>query len=158
GGNGSGKSTLSKLITGLYRPDSGSICVDGESISNEDADNYRQNFSAVFLDFFLFEKLHGFLSPELDQKALEYLVKLRLDKKIRVEGGVFSSTSLSQGQRKRLALLIAYLENRAVYVFDEWASDQDPEFREIFYKELLPNLKAMGKAIIVITHDDHYFQ
>ncbi|MNF66157.1 ABC transporter ATP-binding protein YojI [compost metagenome] len=42
-------------------------------------------------------------------------------------------------------------------VFDEWAADQDPTFRRIFYTELLPDLKRLGKTIIVISHDDRYF-
>jgi putative ATP-binding cassette transporter len=44
-----------------------------------------------------------------------------------------------------------------VYVFDEWAADQDPAYKEIFYRKLLPDLKARGKAVLVITHDDRYF-
>ena len=69
----------------------------------------------------------------------------------------FSTISLSQGQRKRLALLTAYLENRPFYLFDEWASDQDPQFKNIFYRQLLPELKARGKTVLVVTHDDNYF-
>ena len=70
---------------------------------------------------------------------------------------MLSSTDLSQGQRKRLALLTAYLEDRPIYLFDEWAADQDPEFKEVFYHQLVPELRALGKTIIVITHDDRYF-
>jgi putative ATP-binding cassette transporter len=43
------------------------------------------------------------------------------------------------------------------YVFDEWAADQDPLFKELFYTRLLPELKARGKLVVVITHDDKYF-
>lgn len=77
--------------------------------------------------------------------------------KVQIVDGVFSTTSLSQGQRKRLALLIAYLEDRPIYLFDEWASDQDPFFRDIFYNQLLPSLKQRGKTVLVISHDDRYF-
>ena len=42
-------------------------------------------------------------------------------------------------------------------VFDEWAADQDPAFRHVFYTELLADLKRLGKTIIVISHDDRYF-
>jgi putative ATP-binding cassette transporter len=76
---------------------------------------------------------------------------------VTVRNGVLSTTELSQGQRRRLALLSAYLENRPVYIFDEWAADQDPAYREIFYTRLLPELKARGKTVVVITHDDRYF-
>jgi putative ATP-binding cassette transporter len=65
---------------------------------------------------------------------------------------------LSQGQRKRLALVTAMLEDRPFYVFDEWAADQDPQYKEIFYGELLPALRARGKGVVVVTHDDRYFR
>jgi putative ATP-binding cassette transporter len=65
---------------------------------------------------------------------------------------------LSQGQRKRLALLTAWLEDRPIYVFDEWASDQDPMFKEVFYRQIVPELKSRGKTVVVITHDDRYYQ
>ncbi|MDF5721947.1 MAG: ATP-binding cassette domain-containing protein, partial [Rhizonema sp. PD37] len=99
----------------------------------------------------------GIDSKNLDEKASKYLYKLELDHKVEVREGIFSTTDLSQGQRKRLALLIALLEDRPIYLFDEWASDQDPYFREIFYKQILMELKAMGKIVLVISHDDRYF-
>jgi len=157
GGNGSGKTTLAKLILGLYLPEEGGIWCDGERVSEENVGIYRQRFSAVFSDFFLFENLLGLGSPGLDDQALHYLQVLQLDKKVRVQEGRLSTTALSQGQRKRLALLTAYLEDRSIYLFDEWAADQDPLFKEMFYKELLPELKARGKTVVVISHDDHYY-
>lgn len=54
---------------------------------------------------------------------------LRIDEKVQIQNGEFSTTKLSTGQRKRLALLISYLEDKSIYLFDEWAADQDPEFR-----------------------------
>jgi putative ATP-binding cassette transporter len=157
GGNGSGKTTLAKLIAGLYTPESGEIKVDGQSITDRNRDGYRQMFSIVFSDFFLFERLIGLEHRSLDERAAQYLKTLRLDSNVQVNDGRFSTTSLSQGQRKRLALLTAYLENRAVYIFDEWAADQDPEFKRVFYHVLLPELKARGKAVIAISHDDAYY-
>jgi putative ATP-binding cassette transporter len=159
GGNGSGKTTLAKLLVGLYTPEKGEIRLGGRVIRAEDLEGYREQFSVVFSDFFLFEQLLGLTaSPaELDEQAQKYLQRLRLDLKVRIAKGTLSTLDLSQGQRKRLALLTAYLENRPIYLFDEWAADQDPVFKEIFYLELLPELKARGKTIFVITHDDHYF-
>ena len=125
--------------------------------SDANRDDFRQLFSAVFSDFYLFESLLGLNSANLDAQAHDYLAQLHLNHKVKVRDGVLSTTALSQGQRKRLALLTAYLENRPFYVFDEWASDQDPWFKEIFYTQLLPELKAGGKAVLVITHDEKYF-
>jgi putative ATP-binding cassette transporter len=157
GGNGSGKSTLSKLMTGLYIPDAGEIRLDGQLITSENREWYRQHFSAIYADFYLFDRLLGINNPDLDAQAQAYLKQLHLDHKVTITNGRLSTTELSQGQRKRLSLLTAYLEDRPIYLFDEWASDQDPTFRELFYTEFLPKLKHQGKTIFVISHDDHYF-
>ena len=157
GGNGSGKSTLAKLITGLYIPEAGEIIFDGEPITEQNREWYRQHFSVVFSDFYLFEDLLGLEDRNLDIQAQKYLKLLQLDRKVKVKEGQLSTTALSQGQRKRLALLTAYLEDRPIYLFDEWAADQDPSFKETFYCQLLPQLRDQGKTVIAISHDDHYF-
>jgi putative pyoverdin transport system ATP-binding/permease protein len=157
GGNGSGKTTLAKLITGLYAPKQGEVRLDGKLIVNHNLEWYRQHFSAVFSDFYLFKSLLGLDSERLSERAQDYLHQLQLDHKVQIVNHRFSTTDLSQGQRKRLALLVAYLEDRPLYLFDEWAADQDPLFKEIFYKRILPDLKERGKTIIVISHDDRYF-
>jgi putative ATP-binding cassette transporter len=157
GGNGSGKSTLAKVITGLYPPAGGEVRLNGRVIDDGNRDDYRQCFSAVFSDYFLFERTVGAGGAEADRRSRDYLERLHLDHKVSIKDGVFSTTQLSQGQRKRLALLCAYIEDRPFYLFDEWASDQDPLFKEVFYNELLPELRALGKAVLVITHDDRYF-
>ncbi|PZD71543.1 ABC transporter ATP-binding/permease protein YojI [Acaryochloris thomasi RCC1774] len=157
GGNGSGKSTLLKLMTGLYTPVQGQIALDGQLIDRQNREWYRQHFSVIFADFYLFDRLLGIAGDELDAKALKYLRELQLDHKVTVEQGRLSTTALSQGQRKRMALLATLLEDRPIYLFDEWAADQDPVFKEIFYTEFLADLKARGKTIIAISHDDHYF-
>jgi len=156
GGNGSGKTTLAKLLVGLYAPERGRLLIDGVAVDDTTRAAYRQRFSVVFSDFHLFDSLLG-LNAESEHAARALLVALQLDHKVRIERGAFSTLALSQGQRKRLALLVAFLEDRPFYVFDEWASDQDPVFKDVFYRTLLPELKAKGKTVLVITHDDRYF-
>ncbi len=155
GGNGSGKTTLAMLLIGLYRPERGFIRYNGEVVDDSNRDNYLQNFSVIFSDFYLFDELYGIANES--PLITDYLQRLHLHHKVQVENGRFSSVNLSQGQRKRLALLVAYLEDRPFYVFDEWAADQDPEFKHLFYTELLPALKNRGKTVLIISHDDRYF-
>lgn len=157
GGNGSGKTSLAKLLLGLYVPESGEIRFDGEPVGRDEVDRYRQRFAAVFFDFHLFRGLLGADGEEGGARARGYLERLELAGKVTLEGGALSTTELSQGQRKRLALLAAYLDDRPLYLFDEWAADQDPHFKEVFYRRLLPELKSRGKTVIVISHDDRYY-
>ncbi|OFA06713.1 ABC transporter ATP-binding protein YojI [Duganella sp. HH101] len=157
GGNGSGKTSLAKLLVGLYRPEEGRILLNGESIGDSNRDRYRQTFSTVFPDFHLFEQMLHAPSGDLDAQGNALLEKLHLQHKVQVRDGAFTTRALSQGQRKRLALAVTYLEDRPFIVFDEWAADQDPVFKEVFYRELLPELRAKGKSVLVISHDDRYF-
>lgn len=157
GGNGSGKTTLAKMLTGLYTPESGQLLWNGVAVTDQNREAYRNTFSAIFSDFHLFETLRGVPSAGLAGNVEEYLRLFSLEKKLQIVDGRFSTTSLSTGQRKRLAMLVALLEDRPFYLFDEWAADQDPEFREIFYRKLLPELAARGKGVVVITHDDRFF-
>jgi len=158
GGNGSGKTTFGKLLTGLYVPREGEIRLNGQTVRRAALERYRQLFSVIFSEFHLFSELHGLSAPDLEDKARAYLKLFQLDNRVSVSNGAFSTTTrLSSGQRKRLALLVAYLEDRPFYIFDEWAADQDPHFKEVFYTQLLPELKARGKAVLAITHDDRYY-
>jgi putative ATP-binding cassette transporter len=157
GGNGSGKTTFVKVLSGLYRPTQGHVTLAGTTIADANREWYREHFSVVFSDFHLFNKLLGQSDSHTESLAPQYLRLLHMDQKVTVRERAFSTLDLSQGQRKRLALVTAYLEDRPIYVFDEWAADQDPQYKEIFYKTLLPDLRERGKLVIVITHDDRYF-
>ena len=156
GGNGSGKSTALKLISGLYRPDSGAIRVDGVEVTDATLQAYREIFTAIFTDFHLFERLYGLEAADPEQVAM-LLRYMELEDKVTFADGRFSTQDLSTGQRKRLAMVVALLEQREIYLFDEWAADQDAWFRDVFYKVLLPALKRTGKTVIAVTHDDRYW-
>lgn len=157
GGNGSGKTTLIKLLTGLYQPEDGSISVDNVPVNENHINNYRSLFSPIFSDFYLFNQILGMDDPSLDERAQYYLDKLQLSHKVTIHNGRLSTTDLSQGQRQRLALLTALLEDKPICVFDEWAAGQDPNFKKIFYEEFLPEMRNRGKLIIASSHDDAYF-
>lgn len=156
GGNGSGKSTLIKLLTGLYTPLSGELLANDIPVNPGNAQAFRDRFCAVFSDFHLFRKLYGIPPPPRDQvKTL--LEEMEIAEKSDIVNGCFTNVDLSTGQRKRLALIAAIVEDKPIVILDEWAADQDPHFRRKFYDVLLPRLKAAGKTIIAVTHDDRYF-
>ena len=155
GGNGSGKTTFLKLLTGLYPPDSGRLVLDGAVVGPGGMRAYRALISAIFSDFYLFRKLYGVRNADAEV-VQRLLVQFRIQDKTAFAGDRFTNLDLSTGQRKRLAMIVALLEDRPIYVFDEWAADQDPEFRRYFYEELIPDLVARGKTIVAVTHDDRY--
>ena len=154
GGNGSGKTTFAKLLTGLYKPDEGRFLVNNKEVEGPGLSEY---FSTVFTPAHLFEKLYNIDVTEKAGEVKKYLDLLDLTGKVTIAENKYSTINLSGGQRKRLALLQCYLEDSPIYLFDEWAADQDPGYRNFFYRTLLPEMSRKGKIIIAITHDDHYF-
>ncbi|MBH0097407.1 multidrug ABC transporter permease/ATP-binding protein [Psychrobacter sp. NZS113] len=159
GANGSGKSTLAKIITGIFTPTTGSVHVDQDNIDSENNADYRQLFSAIFSDQYLFKQLIGNQGNQPDAALVsDWLLKLNLQDKVSVADHQLSTDKLSQGQRKRLAMLLSVAEQKDILLLDEWAADQDPAFRRVFYQTLIPELKALGKTLFIISHDDSYFE
>lgn len=156
GGNGTGKTTLLKLIAGLYTPTSGKIYIDGTELVLEKQQAYRELFTTIFTDFHIFSKVYGYDEMETD-KFSQLMRDLNLEGKTSIVNGELTTRELSRGQKKRLAYLISLIDNRDIYVFDEFAADQDPNFKRYFYYTILPELKALGKTVIAVTHDDNYF-
>jgi putative ATP-binding cassette transporter len=156
GGNGSGKSTFLKLLTGLYSPRSGSTKIDNITLDRDSIASYRELFSIVFNDFHLFERLYGI--EEIDTERVNSLLReMDLDKKTSFKQGRFTNVNLSTGQRKRLALIAALMDDKPICIFDEVAADQDPIFRKYFYETFLAKLKKEGKTVVAVSHDDRYF-
>ena len=156
GGNGSGKTTALRVLTGLYPRDSGTMTALGTEVPAHAPQWYCNLFAGVFADYHVFPHAYG-----LDAEGLaildHWLNRLGIRNKLPEDLTTLETEALSTGQKKRLALALALAEQRPVLVLDEWAADQDPATRKTFYTEILPELKAQGKAIICITHDDHYF-
>ncbi|MGN2424457.1 multidrug ABC transporter permease/ATP-binding protein [Klebsiella electrica] len=159
GGNGSGKSTLAMLLTGLYQPACGQILLDGQPLAADKPEEYRQLFSAVFTDVWLFDRLLGPGGKAADPALVgQWMGYLKMTHKLQLDNGRIVDLKLSKGQKKRVALLLALAEERDIILLDEWAADQDPHFRREFYQLLLPLMQQMGKTVFAISHDDHYFQ
>jgi cyclic peptide transporter len=156
GGNGSGKSTFAKLVAGLYVPRCGEIVLGQSKIDEACRQNYREQFTAVLDDVYLFERLwcKAVRDAEMGEKHLKQWGLAQL---VEIRDGCFTNTTaLSRGQKKRLALVAAIMEDRAIYIFDEWAADQDAVSRRYFYETFLPELRRMQKLVIVLTHDEGY--
>lgn len=156
GGNGCGKTTLMKMLTGLYHAESGKIFVDDEWIDSTAMQDYRELFSPIFSDFHLFDRLYGLEGVE-PVRVMNLLKEMEIADKTKFDQGRFTQLKLSTGQRKRLALVATLLEDRDIYLFDEWAADQDPHFRRYFYETILPDLKKRGKLVLAVSHDDRYW-
>ena len=162
GHNGAGKTTFAKLLSGLFENETGLIKCNGTAITAELQSSYQELFSVIFTDPFIFEQLiisDEFLTSAdgVNARIDQYLEKLQINNKVTVNSNRLDSTDLSHGQRKRLALLMASLENKQILIFDEWAENQDPAFKEVFYRELLPELRDSGKLVVVISHESQYF-
>lgn len=156
GGNGSGKTTLLSLITGMRHPEVGEILLNDMPLTDETTATYRELFSAVFAQFHLFDHAYGM--PEAELRELEARIsQLGLAERVSLLGDKFSTTSLSAGQSRRLALAVALAEQRPIIVLDEFAADQDPANRAFFYDVLMPELSASGRLVLAVTHDDHQF-
>lgn len=156
GSNGSGKTTLMKLLTGLYTPDEGQIKLDGKRLPTEALDAYRTLFTSVFMDHHLFAPPYG-LDVKSPERVHDLLRQFNLESVVHFQNGRFAPLDLSTGQRQRLAMVVALLEDRPIYVLDEWAAHQDPYLRRYFYETLLPQMRAAGKTVVAISHDARFF-
>ncbi len=158
GGNGSGKSTFLHLVLGLYQPTTGNVLIDDNVLTTQNIDEYRSKIAMVLPDFYLYNSVLDSQGVKVsNEKIANLLDTFQLRDKVQLNDQGYSSVNYSQGQRKRLALISAIAEDKEIYVLDEWAADQDPHFRHVFYTEILPWLKARGKTVIAVTHDDKYF-
>ncbi len=161
GGNGSGKSTLLKLLAGLYIPSAGHIIWDGVPVMPDRLADFRGLFAGVFADAFLFNELYGICNN--DSNSLAEVVEVWLDSmalsdQVTFESSQFVHTQLSIGQQKRLALIVSVLKKRPILLLDEFSADQEPHFRDYFYRQVIPKLQKAGYSVVLVTHDEAYFE
>jgi putative pyoverdin transport system ATP-binding/permease protein len=155
GGNGSGKSTFLRILAGLYKPQSGEITLDGTPINNATRDAYRALIAAIFYEYHLFRRLYGIFDAD-PVEVVRLLRQFRLADATGLSNGEFRTLDLSNGQSRRLALIVSLLEKRPILLLDEWTAEQDPEYRRKFYEELLPAMRRAGLTVVAITHDERY--
>ena len=156
GGNGSGKTTLIKMLIGLYPLDEGCLVVDGERARPRMLAGWHEQFTTIMSHQYLFERLYG-LEDATPERVRELLVRFGLERVTDYRNQRFTNLNLSTGQQMRLAMVVALLEERPVCVFDEWTANQDPQTTHWYYDTLLPELQAAGRTLIVVSHDDRFF-
>ena len=159
GGNGSGKTTFINILTGLYRPVSGKIYLNDQEISWNEFRSFCNNMAVVFNEHRIFQynyDEHDFSSNNMELKSLISL--LEIDDIVKIDQEKNSlDTNLSKGQQKRIALLLALMENKPIIILDEWAAEQDLHNRNCFYTKWLQELKRMNKTLIIVSHDNDNF-
>ena len=157
GPNGAGKTTTMKIICGLLRATSGEITLDGVDIIQnsrrmKEKIGYMPDFFGVYDDLKVSEYLEFYASiynikgqerKRITDDLLE-LVDLGSKREAYVD-------SLSRGMKQRLCLARSLVHNPRLLVLDEPASGMDPRAR-FEMKEILKNLKGMGKTIIISSH------
>ena len=157
GPNGAGKTTTIRIVCGLMKPNSGNVVINGvnalahrEEIKKQIG--YVPDFFGVYdnlkvkeyMDFY--GSMYRMNSREIEKIADDLLELVNLsDKK-----EVFVDT-LSRGMKQRLCVARALIHNPALLVMDEPNSGLDPRAR-VEMKELLLNLKSMGKTIVISSH------
>lgn len=156
GDNGSGKTTFIYVVAGLLDLKEGCIEVDGVPLKPEDMAAYRSRISAIFSQFHVFRQLYGLENVDAAVAAAIF-EKVGLKGITDIADGAITRLDLSAGQKRRLALAIALLENRD---FLSWMNSWLTRTRGNAPISSRPccQLKSQGKTILVSTHDMQWIQ
>ena len=160
GPTGAGKTTTLRLISGLERPDSGKILIDGIDVTKvqpayRDTAFVFQQYS-LYPNYSVFDNLAFPLrsplrkeSPEkIKQRVLEVATLLKIDNKLNN-----SATELSGGEMQRVAIGRALVRTPNIYLMDEPLSSLDAKLRGNLRVELKRIQKELGATILYVTHD-----
>jgi phospholipid/cholesterol/gamma-HCH transport system ATP-binding protein len=163
GGSGSGKTTILRLILGLFRPDHGSVTVDGEDISQlpeHELPRIRQKMAMVFQGAALFDSLTvrenvGYRLWEqgrMPDESVELIVRQSLQF-VGLEESIDSMPAdLSGGMRKRVGIARALASGSEIILYDEPTAGLDP-INAYAICHLIMRLKSKGVTQVVVTHD-----
>ena len=165
GASGSGKSTLLRCINLLEKVDSGSITVDGQSLTHDklDVNKLRQHIGIVFQAFNLFPHMtvlqNGTLSPRKtlgrSKKQAEERAYELLDRIGRREKAEEFPDRLSGGQQQRVAIVRALAMDPKLMLLDEITSALDPQLvNEVL--QLVRGLSEVGMTMIIATHEMNF--
>jgi len=166
GKSGEGKTTFVDLILGIYRPESGSITANGNSIySNIDA--WRENLAYLPQETFLINAsiaeniaIGEEINYDIEQKINSAIVKSGLSSVIEsMKDGIHTQIGekglmLSGGQRQRISLARAFYKNKNIFIFDESTSALDAESAERILEHIYQMSKE-GSTIFIISHNDY---
>ncbi len=161
GRSGSGKTTLTRLLQGLYRPQSGLVKIDGHDLKELDLAQLRSQIGVVLQENFLFRgTVRDNIAVTKPAAALDEVVQAAQIAGAhefiqRLPHGYMTTlaegaANLSGGQRQRLAIARALLNAPPILVFDEATSSLDPESEAVVQQHLAAI--AQGRTIIIVSH------
>ena len=160
GESGCGKSTVVNMLIGAFRPQKGDVTVGGKQLEKLSRESWYSHLSAVSYNTYIFNESvrdNFKMAKEnvSDEEILAALEKVNLKEFIEENGGLDKvitedANKISGGQKQRLALAIALVSDKDIYVFDEATSNIDIDSEAIIMK----NIKAISeeKSVIVISH------
>lgn len=161
GKSGSGKSTLTKLIQRLYIPEAGKVLVDGVDLSTVDTVWLRQNIGVVLQESFLFNRsirenialtnpsasIEKVTAAAKYAGAHDFILELKDGYDTIVEEG---GSNFSGGQKQRLSIARALMNNPQILIFDEATSALDYESEKIIQNNM--SKIAKGRTVFIIAH------
>jgi len=157
GPNGAGKTTTMRILVTLLEPTSGAAFIDGLNVAKQGKDvrrrvGYMPDFMGVYDDLKVFEYLEFFAAAfGIEYGKRESIVDGVLELTDLVSKRNAPVDSLSRGMQQRLGLARVLIHDPKVLILDEPASGLDPRAR-IEIRELLRELKRMGKTIMISSH------